>query len=156
MGALMLTRSELPENPVILTVGDASGHQYKVTAERVGGGRIRMVCSCDASRADGWCGHQVQLLCMRYDNVVSRSEDQEFHFEDIILGTPLADVADEVDLALVEYRNALRNIEAKRPDGLSENELRMVAELATDLVEAANHLNGALARFKKRLASGRS
>jgi hypothetical protein len=150
----MLTRSELPENPVVLAVQDGDGRQHRIQTERVRGGKIRMTCSCDANRAAGWCDHQVQLLCLRYDIVVERSEDMEFHFEDVVIGTPLADLADDVDVALAEYQNALDAIGLKRPVGLDSAKLHRVAEMASDLAEAANHLESALERFRKRLAAG--
>jgi hypothetical protein len=152
----MLTRSELPENPVVLTVVGQDGRRHTITTERVRGGRIRMACTCDASRAQGWCRHQVDLLCTRYDALANRNEDVEFHFEDIVMGTPLADTADEVDMALAEYEEALRALEGTGgvpPDGAL---LRTVAERASDLAAAATQLDGALARFRKRLASGAS
>jgi hypothetical protein len=150
----MLTRSELPANPVALQVADAEG-RHVVTAERVRGGQVRIDCTCRSNAAQGWCNHQIQLLCLRYDAVVERDSEAEFHFEDVVMGTPLADIADEVDLALADYDAALKAFEARRPAGLDAGRLRQVADLATDLAHAANHLDGALARFKKRLASGR-
>lgn len=150
----MLTRSELPENPVAIAVEDADGRRHRVTTERVRGGRIRMICTCDASRSDGWCRHQVQLLCLRYDCVVDRSEEAEFHFEDVVMGTPLADIADEVDVALGDYHIALAAIGQQRPLSLAGEALRRAAEMATDLAEAATHLDRALDRFKKKLAAG--
>jgi len=150
----MLTRSELPQNPVVLAVQDGDGRQHRIHTERVRGGKIRMTCSCDSNRAAGWCDHQVQLLCMRYDIVVERSEDAEFHFEDVILGTALADLADDVDVALGDYRKALDAIGLKRPAGLDSAKLQRIAEMAADLSEAANHLESALGRFRKSLAVG--
>jgi hypothetical protein len=150
----MLTRSELPENPVVLAVEDGGGRKHTIVTERVRGGKIRMTCSCEASRSDGWCHHQVQLLCMRYDAVVDRSEDAEFHFEDVVMGTPLADLADDLDVALLDYEKALSAMDAKRPAGLDGAKLQRIAELATDLAEAATHLEQALGRFKRKLASG--
>jgi hypothetical protein len=149
----MLTRSELPENPVVLAVRDDDGRKHTVTTERVRGGKVRMTCTCDASRSQGWCRHQIELLCTRYDAVANRSEDIEFHFEDIVMGTPLADAADEVDVALADYEAALRSLEQTRPAGLEGAKLRVVADLAADLAEAAGQLDAAIARFKKRLAS---
>jgi hypothetical protein len=154
LGVEMLTRSELPENPVVLAVRDADGCHHTVTAERVRGGKIRMTCTCDMSRASGWCGHEVQLLCTRYDAVIDASEDMEFRFEDVVMGTPLADIADEVDVALADFQKALGDMDAKRPVGLDGDKLRRLAELASDLAEAALHLDGTLARFRKKLAAG--
>jgi hypothetical protein len=150
----MLTRSELPENPVVLAVRDHDGRQHRIQTERVRGGNVRMTCTCDANRSDGWCAHQVQLLCMRYDTVVERSEDAEYHFEDVVMGTALADLADDVDLAMGDYEKALDAMGLKRPAGLEPVKLQRVAELASDLAEAASHLEGALGRFKKKLAAG--
>ncbi len=151
----MLTRSELPENPVTLQVADGPD-RHAVTAERVRGGQVRIGCTCRASAADGWCGHQVQLLCLRYDAVVERDSEAEFHFEDIVMGTPLADLADEVDLALTDYEAALKALETKRAAGFDPGRLRQLTELATDLAGAAAHLDNALGRLRKRLAVGRA
>jgi hypothetical protein len=150
----MLTRSELPENPVVLAVQDEDGRKCTVTTERVRGGRIRMLCTCDANRASGWCRHQVRLLCMRYDGVLEHSETDEFYFEDVVMGTALADLADEVDVALEEYEAALDRIDIRRPAGTESSALRAVAELAADLADAATHLDATLIRFRKRLATG--
>jgi hypothetical protein len=154
LGESMLTRSELPENPVVLAVQDADGRKHTITTERVRGGKIRMTCTCDAARTHGWCRHQIDLLCMRYEAVPNRSEDAEFHFEDIVMGTPLADTADEVDVALADYDTALRSLEAPRPAGFDGGHLRAVAELASDLAEAARQLDHAVGRFRKQLESG--
>lgn len=37
---------------------------------------------------------------MRYDLVAERSEELELQFEDIVTGTPLADLADEVEAGM--------------------------------------------------------
>jgi hypothetical protein len=153
-GTAVLTRSELPENPVTLRVADGP-ERHAVTAERVRGGQVRIGCTCRASAAQGWCSHQIQLLCLRYDAVTERDSEAEFHFEDVVMGTPLADLADAVDLALAEYEAARAALEAERAAGLDPGALRRLADLATDLAEAASHLDGALARFRKRLAAGR-
>ncbi len=150
----MLTRSELPENPVTLAVRDPDGPEHVIVTERIRGGHIRMTCSCGGSRTDGWCRHQVQLLCMRYDSVVDRSEDVEFHFEDVVMGTPLADLADDLDVALIGYQSALDAMNAKCPSGLDSSKLHKVIDLASTLADAAAHLDTALNRFKKRLAAG--
>jgi hypothetical protein len=148
----MLTRSELPENPVTLAIAGGDGEQHFVTTERTRGGRIRMACSCAGSAKDGWCRHQIELLCMRYDDVVGRDEETEFHFEDIVMGTPLADDADEVDMALGDYESACQAFDAKRPAGVEPDKLKTVAELAEAVAEAAQALDRALDRFRKRLA----
>ena len=151
----MLTRSELPANPVALQVANAEG-RHVVTAERVRGGQVRIDCTCRSNAAQGWCNHQIQLLCLRYDAVVDRDSEAEFHFEDIVMGTPLADLADEVDLALTNYEAALKALETKRAAGFDPGRLRQLTELATDLAGAAAHLDNALGRLRKRLAVGRA
>jgi len=150
----MLTRSELPENPVVLAVRDHDGRQHRIQTERVRGGKVRMTCSCEANRSDGWCAHQIQLLCLRYDTVVERSEEVEFQFEDVVMGTALADLADELDLAMSDYQHALDAMAQKQTVCLDCAKLREIAELSTDLADAATHLEGALGRFKKRIAAG--
>jgi hypothetical protein len=150
----MLSRSELPENPVVFAVQDKDGRKYTVTTERVRGGRIRMTCTCHASRTEGWCRHQVALLCLRYDDVVERGDSSEFHFEDIVMGTPLADTADEVDVATEEYERALKAMDESRPKGLDSESLQILSERAGDLADAATQLAKAVDRLKKRLASG--
>jgi hypothetical protein len=148
----VLTRSELPENPVTLAIASEDGEPILVTTERTRGGHIRMTCSCGAGAKEGWCRHQLELLCMRYDDVIERDEETEFHFEDIVMGTPLADTADEVDMALADYEQACAAFEAKRPVGVEPAKLKTVAELAASLAEAAQQLDRALDRFRKRLA----
>jgi hypothetical protein len=149
----MLTRSELPENPVALSVTDENGQLQVITAERVRGGRVRIGCTCRASAEDGWCRHQVQLLCMRYDGVEQRDDEAEFHFEDIVMGTPLADLADEVDVALSDFAKSVEGLEAARRDSMAPDQLRRLAEIAREVAEAASHLEGTLARFRKKLAA---
>jgi hypothetical protein len=70
------------------------------------------------------------------------------------MGTPLADLADDVDLAVADYRQALEAIGAKVPFGFDSVKLQRVAELASDLASAATHLESALGRFKRKLATG--
>jgi hypothetical protein len=149
----MLTRSELPENPVALSVADADGQFHVITAERVRGGRVRIGCTCRANADDGWCRHQVQLLCLRYDGVEQRDGEAEFHFEDIVMGTPLADLADEVDLALTDFEKAVKGLETAQRDSVEPDRLRMLAEIAAEVAEAAGHLESTLTRFKKKLAA---
>ena len=146
----MLTRSELPRNPVALTIADGDA-RHTVTAERLRGNRIRIACTCHAP--EGWCRHRLDLLCLRYDAVLERDDEAEFGFEDIVMGTALADLADEVDVALQDYGKAARAMETK-PAGLDSGALRTLAERAADLSEAATHLDGALTRFRKKLAEG--
>jgi hypothetical protein len=153
LGNAMLTRSELPENPVALSIADDDGQVQVVTAERVRGGRVRIGCTCRTSVEDGWCRHQVQLLCMRYDGVEQRDGEAEFHFEDIVMGTPLADLADEVDLALGDFDKAVKVLEAAQRDSMVPDHLRRLAEIAAEVAEAASHLEGTLSRFKKKLAA---
>jgi hypothetical protein len=150
----MLSRSELPENPVALAVQDTDGRTFTVTTERVRGGRIRMTCSCSPSVAEGWCRHQVSLLCLRYDDVVDGGDSSEFHFEDIVMGTPLADAADEVDVAMEEYERALASMDASRPQGFDSHGLQALSDRAGDLADAAGQLAKAVDRLKKKLASG--
>jgi hypothetical protein len=149
----MLTRSELPENPVILAIRDPNGGQHSIVTERVRGAHIRMTCSCGRNRADGWCRHQIELLCLRYDEVVDRTEEVEVQFEDVVSGTSLADLADDLDLALIAYQSALDEMNSKRPVGLDAAQLHRVRDLASNLADSAAHLDSALNRFKKKLAS---
>jgi hypothetical protein len=151
----MLTRSELTRNRVAMTVEDGSG-RHAIVAERRRGGLVHMACSCAESAAEGWCRHQLDLLCLRYDAVVEKDDEAEFHFEDIVLGTPLADTADEVDLALSTYREALAAV-AKRPvHDLSPETLGLVADHAADLAEAGRLLAAALGRLTRKLAAARA
>jgi hypothetical protein len=150
----MLTRSELPENPVTLVLQDADGHQNIITTERVRGGKVRMTCTCEQGKSLGWCDHRVQLLCLRYDGVVEPGDDTEFHFEDVVIGTPLADSADEVEVALTDFRTALEALHLERALALNEVGLRSLADRARDLADATTHLDIALARFRKHLAAG--
>lgn len=149
----MLTRSELPENPVALGILGEDGERLTVTAERLRSGKIRMDCSCQASAGEGWCRHQVELLCMRYDAVAERSEETELQFEDIVMGTPLADLADEVDAGLGDYFRALSDVRTKLPTGIDRSKLDLVGAVASDLAEAAKQLDSAIGRFRKRLAA---
>jgi hypothetical protein len=147
----MLTRSELPENPVVLALADEDGRALTVEVERVRGGLVRMRCGCARNAAEGWCRHQLELLCMRYDRVLARDPDLEFQLEDIVMGTPLADLADEVDLAASEHAQAWQALEAHR--GAAERHPGAVAERAADLADAARRLEVAVTRFRKRLAA---
>jgi hypothetical protein len=150
----MLTRSELPQNPVILAVRDPDGSHHDVVTERVRGGHVRMTCSCSDSRSAGWCRHQVRLLCMRYEAVVDRTEEVEFQFEDVVTGTSLADLADDLDVALSGYETALEEMSSKRPQGVDVAKIHRVRDLAAALVDAAAELDNALDRFRKKLAQG--
>ena len=150
----MLTRSELPENPVSFAVEDPDGRRHRIVTERMRGGSVRMTCSCAASASQGWCRHKVELLCLRYDHLAERDEELEFRFEDIVAGTSIADVADEVDLALADYDKALASLTKNVPTAFESQTLRHVADLASDLADAARQLEVALGRFRKRLAAG--
>ncbi len=151
----MLTRSELTRNRVAMTVEDGAGRE-EVVAERKRGGLVRMGCSCAGNAADGWCRHQLDLLCLRYDAVVAKDDDAEFHFEDIVLGTALADTADEVDVGLSAYREALAAIAARPARDLSPETLGLVADHAADLAEAGRALAAAIGRLTRKLAAARA
>src|SRR5919202_65959 len=130
----MLTRSELLDNPVVLALADGKDGRCTVRIERVRGSQIRMQCDCARNAQEGWCPHQVDLLCLRYDRVVDRDPEIEFQFEDIVMGTPLADVADELDMAFGDYQRAWQAFLAKRVVGtVAPGQLATVAELALDL-----------------------
>jgi hypothetical protein len=147
----MLSRSELPENPVALTVAAPDG-VFSVVTERIIGGRIRMACPCAEGAAQGWCGHRLRLLCLRYDDVVGQGPDDEFRFEDIVIGTPLADAADEVDLTLAEFAEARRALDERSAGRIAD--LPALATAAGRLSDLARELDRALERLKRRLAGG--
>lgn len=146
----MLTRSELLENPAVLTVSARDG-PHTVTTERLRGGRIRMTCTCADGARQGWCLHRVRLLCLRYDDVVGSSQDGELRFEEIVTGTPLADAADELELAIADYESA-RQALAVLPPAFDPATLKDVATRAGDLAEAARLLERSIERLRKRLA----
>jgi hypothetical protein len=151
----MLTRSELTRTRVAMVLED-SGGRHRVTTERVRGGQVRMTCTCTASVAEGWCAHQLELLCLRYGGVVEKDEDAEFHFEDIVLGTPLAETADEVDIAMVACREALAAIAGRTVGDFSAASLVHLSDHAADLGDASRTLASALGRLMRRLAAARS
>lgn len=151
----MLTRSELPENPVTLGIIADDGQRLTVRAERLRSGKIRMDCSCAANSAEGWCWHEVELLCMRYDAVAERSEALELQFEDVVMGTSLADLADELYAGLADYRRSLQNVCCGLPAGVDGHKLDVVNGLASELADAAKHLDHAIGRFRRRLTAAR-
>lgn len=151
----MLTRSELVVTEVVTEVASQAGGRSSVRTQRTRGNRLSVTCTCEGYRRDGWCRDQIELLCLRYDSVLDRDPDAELHFEDLVIGTALADLADEVDLAMSEYE-AARNALARAPqDDLTAPALRRIADLASDLKEAAHRLDDALARFKRNSATAR-
>jgi hypothetical protein len=155
-GDIVLTRSELQHNPVALSVVGPDGQAHTVTAERVAGERVRITCSCQAGAADGWCRHALDLLCLRYDHVVGLDDDLAYRFEDLVCGTPLADLADEIDAARSEFERALATLRVTGRPAFEPESLRSTAHAATDLADAALHLDHALERFRRRLAAARA
>lgn len=149
----VLTRSELEVNPVVLEIASSDGTRRTITTERTRGNRLAMSCTCDDCKRDGWCRDQVQLLCLRYDRVADGDPEIELRFEDLVVGTALADLADEVDLALADYETAAASMEKARPHDLTRAGLHRIADLASQMAEAARQLDTALTRFKRKLAS---
>ena len=154
-GADMLTKSELTRTCVAVTVQDSSG-RHVVNTRRGRGGQVDMACTCTVNAEKGWCGHQLDLLCLRYDAVVEQDSNAEFHFEDIILGTALADTADEVDVAIAAYRDALAAIERYRSSDLSAEGLSVLADEAAELSAASRALATALGRLRRKLETART
>lgn len=146
----MLTQCELVESKVSLTL-NASDGVHRVSAERLRGGRMRLDCSCRESSRHGWCLHRVRLLCLHYNDIVGCSQDEALRFEELVTGTPLAETADEVDLALTDYETARKAL-ASVPAPFEGGGLRTISARAADLAEAARQLDRAVERLKRRLA----
>jgi hypothetical protein len=149
----VLTRSELEVNPVVMEIVTSDGTRRSIKAERIRGNRLAISCTCEDCRREGWCREQIDLLCLRYERVVDAEPDSELRFEDLVVGTALADLADEVDLALSDYETATAALENARTRDLTRTSLQRTADLASQLAEAARQLDGAIARFKRKLAS---
>jgi hypothetical protein len=66
----------------------------------------------------------------------------------------LADLADDLDVALSGYETALEEMSSKRPQGVDVAKIHRVKDLAAALVDAAAELDNALDRFRKKLAQG--
>jgi hypothetical protein len=151
----MLTKSELTRTCVAMTVEDATG-RHLVTTRRGRGGQVSMSCTCEAHGAEGWCLHQVDLLSLRYGAVVEQDNDAEFHFEDIILGTALAEAADEVDVALASHRDALAALARHQTADMSSDALLLLADRAADVSDASRILATSLGRLRRKLVAARS
>lgn len=151
----MLTRSELPENPVHFAVRGEDGQTLTVSAERLRSGKIRLDCSCQGSAVQGWCRHQVDLLCLRYEGLTERREELELQFEDIVMETPLADLAGEVEAGIGDYVAAVGALRSSPLAALDHDALARVGGLAADLADTAQQLDAAIGRFRKKLAAAR-
>lgn len=152
----MLTRSELVVDQVTVEMVTVRGDRVSVQTRRTRGNRLSMTCTCEDHRRDGWCRDQIDLLCLRYDRIADRDQDVELQFEDLVIGTAAADLADEVDLALTDFEAASAALMKASLRDLSAPELRRTGDLAANLSETARQLDEAIARFKRRLSAPES
>ncbi|GGK25075.1 hypothetical protein [Salinarimonas ramus] len=149
----MLTRSDLPEEPVALTIRGAEGHEHKVTVGRRAAGGVSLTCSCAMFSRETWCRHTVDVLCMRLRALGITDPDAEFALETAVMGTKAEDVAHELDRALIAYSRALERLDASRSASLAADAIETMAGIARDLADAATTLADAALRFRRALAA---
>ncbi|WP_372425355.1 hypothetical protein [Salinarimonas chemoclinalis] len=149
----MLTRTDLPDDPVTLTVTGAEGHQHTLTVAREVGGGVQLACSCAMFSREAWCRHAVDVLCMRLRALGVADDALDFALESAVIGTRAEDVAHDLDRALIAYGRALQRFDASRSASLETDVLETMGALARDLADAAAALADAATRFRRALAA---
>jgi uncharacterized Zn finger protein len=145
----MVPTNQLAEDAVSLTI-DADG--AVVTAKRGAAGKVWLSCTCAEAAAEGWCQHEVALLCGRTDGVAAADHAGLKVFEQIVGGTRVQEAGQALDTATVAFDEGLRAFDAKRPQMVSGRNLGNFADLITDLAACAGELEDASGSLRRLLA----
>lgn len=145
----MLTHSDLPEMPVVLTVTGAEGHEHTVAVTRRPGAEVGLSCSCAMFAQEAWCRHVVDVLCMRLRALGVAGGDLAFALESAVVDTKAEDAAHELDRSLIGYARALARFDESRSGSLASDTLETVSTSARDVAEAATTLADAATRFRR-------
>lgn len=152
----MLTQSDLPEEPVSLSVRGAEGHEHLVTVGRQLGGGVSLSCSCAMFAREAWCRHAVDVLCMRLRALGVADDGLEFTLESAVMGTKAEDLAHELDRALIAYERALKRFDESRSGSLAADVVETMGAIARDIADAAATVSDAVLRFKRAVEAARA
>jgi hypothetical protein len=141
---------DLTRNPVMLAVADGAT-TLTVTAERGPSGKVWLACQCAESLADGWCRHEIDLLCFRYDGVRDADAATRDAFERIVAGTRLATAGRDADRALKAFDACLKRFDDTRPRKVHGSQLAKFTDLISDLAACAAELEDALSGLQRLL-----
>ena len=145
----MVPTNQLTEDAVSLTLASEGA---TVTAKRGAAGKVWLSCTCAAATADGWCHHEVALLCGETDGVAASDPAALKVFEQIVGGTRVQEAGRAVDRASTAFDDGLKIFDAKRPQAVSGRNPSNFAEIITDLAACAGELEDASGSFRRLLA----
>jgi len=149
VGSGMVPTNQLTEDTVTLTLATEGA---TVTAKRGAAGKVWLSCTCDAAAAEGWCHHEVALLCGETDGIATSDRAALKVFDQIVGGTRVQEAGRAVDRASTAFDEGLKTFDAKRPQVVSGREPGNFAEIITDLAACAGELEDASGSFRRLLA----
>ncbi len=150
----MLTTHDYTQAPLALTVTDDRGNVELVTVTPGANGAVTMTCSCADHAREGWCGHLIDLACMRLRDCGITDPEIDARFEEIVAGTPLEIAGNDADHRLALMAQHAERVAQARAGGPSRDAMETLAIAARDLAEAAEAASDALRRFTRRAAGG--
>ena len=150
MGNRMVSVAKLASESVSLS-GSEGDHPFRVTAKRGAGGKLWLTCSCPRADRDGWCNHELDLLCGRYEAVGAADRGLRETFTQIVGGTSVSDAGQALDRATRAFDDCLKVFDQGRPREANGRNLRKFTDLITDLAACAAELEEATGGFRRLL-----
>lgn len=148
-GSGMVPANQLKEDAVTLMLAPEG---TAVTARRGAAGKVWLSCTCDAAAAEGWCHHEVALLCGETGGIAASDAPALKVFEQIVGGTRVQEAGRALEQAATAFDDGLRIFDAKRPQAVSGRNPGNFAEIITDLAACAGELEDAAGSFRRLLA----
>ena len=150
VGNRMVSVAKLGSESVTLS-GSEGDQPFRVTAKRGAGGKLWLTCSCPRADRDGWCNHEIDLLCGRYDAVSTPDQSSRETFVEIVGGTSVSDAGQALDRATRAFDDCVKVFDQRRPRDTTGRNLSKFADLITDLAACAAELEEAAGGFRRLL-----
>jgi hypothetical protein len=149
-GDRMVAVGKLASESVSLSVGEGAT-SGRVTARRGGAGKVWLSCTCAPALANGWCAHEVDLLCGRFENLSPVDRGSRAAFVEIVGGTPVSDAGQALDRAAGAFDACLSVFDKRRPRDIAGLGLGKFADVIADLAACSAELEDATSAFRRLL-----
>ena len=147
-GDRMVAVGRLASESVSLSVGEGATSN-RVTARRGAAGKVWLTCTCAPADANGWCVHEVDLLCGRFANVGPADHASRAAFVEIVGGTQVSDAGQALDRAAGAFDACLLIFDKRRPRDIAGLNLGKFADLIADLAACSAELEDATSAFRR-------
>jgi WYL domain/SWIM zinc finger len=139
---------ELRKNPAVATL-TIDGTTVQLTAKRLKGEQVALVCSCPDFVAHGLCLHALAALS-------GEVGDLDYSFVDIVQGTALALKAEEAEAAHRDFVSALSEIEDLKPaNALDVDYFHGLSDASDETSKCALAFAIVLEELRQLIAAGR-